>query len=352
MSKTFTLLLAIIFAAVLFCGCRGAVQTADNNKTNSSARSDAAEQNVEAPVEKENGDSETERPRSGELPLEEIEAELGYGYILPDESLYTGTIVSKLEKPLDGPAFISLEYTADVFEGVVFATKRRIVPENAKDPAELWPELAESGTKTVDGLEVHFLGSSPYREAAAYWERDGFLYTVEGEPDKTPAMIPLVRLFSETGYLPIDPAQTVNAERPAPEEKTMEEIETELGYGYKLPDEGEYDGKITCRIEEAEGEKIGISLTYTLDDELGSQIYVSKRVDDGSEDEGAWDQFYEAGSEVVNGVEVHFWDVFEIPGHRSIAVWKQNGYRYVLNCAASAVGVDIMTVLPLFMENE
>lgn len=285
---------------------------------------------------------------SVEEAMEEIQAELGYGYSLPDESQYTGSIVPKLEKPANEAAYLSLKYTADAFDGVVYVTKKQTDP--AHDVAEDWTELTDAGTRTVDGIEVHFLGSNPYNQVVAYWEENGFTYTVKGEIGTTPAMLPLIRLFNEKGRLDIDPVETVNTEAVHQEEASMEEIEAALGYGYALPDESEYSGTIHCYFEETDGEKTGIYLVYSLDDASGRQVYISKHPDDGSDDYDSWDQYYEAGSEVVDGVEVRFRDVFEASGHRSIAFWKQNGYSYILNCAPSALDADIMELLALFLE--
>ncbi len=58
-----------------------------------------------------------------------------------------------------------------------------------------------------------------------------------------------------------------------------------------------------------------------------------------------------SGSEVVNGIAIRFRDIFEIPGHRSIAFWKQNGFQYILNTMQDPE-LDIMSMLDLFMEAE
>ena len=134
------------------------------------------------------------------------------------------------------------------------------------------------------------------------------------------------------------------------DEMTMEEIESKLGFGYRLPPEGEYAGRIVCTCSEEPDGKGILTLIYILDEDPGRMVYITKYRDEGADAYDEWDQFKEAGTETVSGVEVRFRDISDIPGHRAIAFWKQDGFQYILNCAPSAPDADIMTILPLFIE--
>ena len=341
MKKRMILTLAILLVFTLLTGCR-------SGGTSPASAADAAKQQATAVPNAEGSDPA--EPRSGEMPLTEIEKELGYGYLLPDESEYTGTIISKLERPEGEPPYISLEYTSDVFSGVVYATKKASDPNSSPDPALQWPELVDAGEQLVDGVNVHYLGYTPYGKVIAFWEKGGYAYTLRSELNVSPDLRALLPLFMENEHIDFDPVQTVNVEAAHPEEMTMEELKAVLGYDYKLPDESEYDGTIVCTLDRPEGEEGCIYLIYTP---KGSQanVFITKRPEKETDAYDEWDGFAPAGSEVVNGIEVRFRDIFEIPGHRSIAFWKQNGFQYILNTMQDPE-LDIMSMLDLFMETE
>ncbi len=137
------------------------------------------------------------------------------------------------------------------------------------------------------------------------------------------------------------------AEPVFPTEMTMEELEAKLGFGYKLPDESEYSGTIVSKFDDSLGEQGGILLEYSFD---GYVVYAMKYKDDGTDAYDTWQTDYaERGSEVIDGVEVRFRGQPTVPDYRGIAYWKQDGYQYILNCE-TAPGVDIMRLLPLFIE--
>ncbi len=345
MKKHLLPLLMLLMLSALLTGCKAGNTPVHSVKTTTALLTESEASSTEQPTEKDEGnESSSLEEISGEMTLEEIEAELGYGYLLPDESLYTGTIVSRLEKPAGEAAYISLEYTSDVFTGVVYVTKKRTEDSNTAAP-EVWPELVDAGTKTIDGVEIHFLGYTQYDKIAAYWDENSFSYTVKGDLDTTPAMIPLIRLFMEKGTLDIDPAETVNTELEHNTEMTVEEIETELGFGYQLPDEREYNGEITYSINKNHDK---IVLTYSSEEFFG-QVIIWKSVKGETDEYDTWSQWPEAGEETINGRKVRFRG--NSSDDRGIAFWEQNGYQYVMNCV-TAPGADIMLILPLFFETD
>ena len=147
----------------------------------------------------------------------------------------------------------------------------------------------------------------------------------------------------------IDPAETIYAEPIFPVEMSMEELEEKLGFGYDLPDKEAYPGTIVSKYDDSLGENGGIVLEYTFD---GFTVYAMKYEETEIDAYDGWETEYaERGSELINGIEVRFRGQPVVPDYRGIAFWKQNGYQYILNCE-TAPGTDIMSILPIFMENE
>ena len=145
------------------------------------------------------------------------------------------------------------------------------------------------------------------------------------------------------------PAETVDAEPQFPPETSLEELEALLGYGWKLPEAGSYSGEIVSKYDESLGENGGILLEYRFD---GCVVYAMKYADDRTDLYESWAQgSAERGSEWINGVEVRFLGEPTVPDAIDTAIWKRDGYQYILNCA-TAPGVDLRSILPLFMEED
>lgn len=147
----------------------------------------------------------------------------------------------------------------------------------------------------------------------------------------------------------VDPAETIDAEPHLPPEMSMEELEAKLGYGWKLPEAGTWPGEIVSKFDDSLGENGGILLEYHFD---GFVVYAAKYADDGTDAYESWSQdSAERGSELIDGVEIRFLGEPTVPDAIDTAIWKRDGYQYILNCA-TAPGVDLMTILPLFMDDE
>ena len=147
----------------------------------------------------------------------------------------------------------------------------------------------------------------------------------------------------------IDPAETIDAEPKLPVEMSMKELEEKLGFGYNIPDEEAYPGTIVSKYDDSLGENGGIVLEYTFD---GLTVYAMKYEETEIDAYDGWETEYaERGSEQINGIEVRFRGQPVVPDYRGNAFWKQNGYQYILNCE-TAPGTDIMSILPIFIENE
>lgn len=165
----------------------------------------------------------------------------------------------------------------------------------------------------------------------------------------TEEVVPTTENPTEKDEATIDPAETIHTEPVFPIEMTMEELEAKLGYGYMLPDENAYPGSIISKYDESLGENGGILLEYTFD---GFTVYAMKYEETEIDAYDGWETEYaERGSEVINGVEVRFRGQATVPDYRGIAFWRQNGYQYILNCE-TAPSTDIMTILPIFIENK
>jgi hypothetical protein len=165
----------------------------------------------------------------------------------------------------------------------------------------------------------------------------------------TEEVVPTTENPTEKDEATIDPAETIHTEPVFPIEMTMEELEAKLGYGYMLPDENAYPGSIISKYDESLGENGGILLEYTFD---GFTVYAMKYEETEIDAYDGWEPEYaERGSEVINGVEVRFRGQSMVPDYRGIAFWRQNGYQYILNCE-TAPSTDIMTILPIFIENK
>lgn len=358
MKKIIALILAILAVLALMTGCRAeqrpdaagetvAPQTVPD-LTTVEARNDSSEDLEE---EWNIDDLLTEDGASKEMSMKEIEGILGYDFMLPDREFYTGEIVSRISKSENGNPRILLEYTADTFKGTVCATKEKADPEKQTRLEELWPNLKEVDSYFLDGQELHLMGETPYDRVAAYWEWDGFLYTVTGELYTTPDMGSLIPFFAENIRMRGDPIETINVPISNPlEELPMEEIERRLGYGYQLPAEGEYPGKIVTMLESG-GEMQSIYITYYPDPDSSTRACISKLDLSKILNRESLEElpgYVDAGTEEINGVEVHF--VGETPDMRQIAYWERNGYWYKVDCAATGRGLDMMSFISMFVE--
>ncbi|MBR6119996.1 MAG: hypothetical protein IKQ04_06740 [Oscillospiraceae bacterium] len=139
------------------------------------------------------------------------------------------------------------------------------------------------------------------------------------------------------------PSDASDSDPILPEEMTMEEIEAELGFGYQLPDVSEHNGKIQCAADNGT-----LALGYTSDEFVG-RVVIWKSVKTDQDVYASWDQWPESGQETVEGVQVRFRG--NSPDYKGIAFWTQDGYQYVMNCE-TAPGSDIMSILPLFIEDK
>ena len=103
MRKIIAISLAVLMVAFLVAGCRSTTFYAANSPEGGSPANETPVVDfLEPQITTENTNPETE-PFETEGPvkmtMEEIEAILGYGYKLPGESEYNGTIVTMLDKP-------------------------------------------------------------------------------------------------------------------------------------------------------------------------------------------------------------------------------------------------------------
>lgn len=220
----------------------------------------------------------------------------------------------------------------------------RIVPE-------LWPEweqtaLTELNMASIQPLleagKLLLLGKG---RAVIHWEGpepvlDSYhLYLINDSAIQGDPLSP-VDTEQATGVIPPDPS---DSDPILPEEMTMEEIEAELGFGYQLPDVSEHNGKIQCAADHGT-----LALGYTSDEFVG-RVVIWKSVKTDQDVYASWDQWPESGQETIKGVQVRFRG--NSPDYKGIAFWTQDGYQYVMNCE-TAPGSDIMSILPLFIEDK
>ena len=283
----------------------------------------------------------TEPPGPVEMTMEEIEAKLGFGYKLPDESEYEGKITASINEDLGDNGAISLKYSFDGFS--VYAVKYR--DSSGADAYDTFAgQWAERGSETIHGIEVRFRGEPtvPEDRGVAYWEQNGFQYRLNCETAPGTDIMKILPIFMEEEIL------NPNVMTPM----TMEELEKRLGFGYQLPAEGEYQGEIIPMIDPSIGENGGIALEYRPNKDAGP-VYVWKYETDPEND--AYDTWQtdlaERGSEVIQGVEVRFRGNPTLPDYKGVAYWQQNGFQYVLTCETSPF-TDMMAVLPLFIESD
>ena len=287
-------------------------------------------------TERENTETtaHTEPPGPVEMTMEEIEAKLGFGYKLPAESEYEGTIICTVSGDT-----LAISYTSDAFPGRVVLWKS---VQGETDKYDSWDQWAEAGAETINGVQVRFRGNEPDHRGIAFWRQNGFQYILNCETAPGTDIMKILPIFMEEESL--DP----NVMTPM----TMEELEKRLGFGYKLPDESEYEGEIIPMIDPSIGENGGIALEYRPNKDAGP-VYVWKYEKDPEND--AYDTWQtdlaERGSEVIQGVEVRFRGNPTLPDYKGVAYWQQNGFQYVLTCETSPF-TDMMAVLPLFLESD
>ena len=168
-------------------------------------------------------------------------------------------------------------------------------------------------------------------------------------PVSTEATAPASTEAPETEAPTAEPTDENGAH--ATPEMSIEELTEKLGFGYRLPEEGTYEGKIVSVFDDSLSQEGGIGLRYTLAD--GSSVYAAKYRDTGLDAYDVWwTDYAERGSETVKGVEVRFrGDSDRSDDYRGVAYWAQNGFQYTLYCETSATA-DLMQILPLFIEEE
>ena len=144
---------------------------------------------------------ETEPVYPIEMTMEEIEAILGFGYRLPEKSEYSGTIITMLDKPSGERGCIALAYTSDEFDGTVYVTKAMKDEANEYDEADVWEELTDAGTETINGIKIDFLGYTKDQRLVAYWDWNGFHYVLNCAAAALNAdIMSILPLFIETYY--------------------------------------------------------------------------------------------------------------------------------------------------------
>lgn len=269
-----------------------------------------------------------------EMTMEEIEAKLGFGYKLPAESEYEGTIICTVSGDT-----LAISYTSDAFPGRVVLWKS---VQGETDKYDSWDQWAEAGAETINGVQVRFRGNEPDYRGIAFWRQNGFQYILNCETAPGSDIMSLLPIFMEEEIL------NPNVMTPM----SMEELEKRLGFGYRLPAEGEYEGEIIPMIDPSLGENGGIALEYRLNKDAGP-VYVWKYKEDP--ENNAYDTWQtdlaERGSELIQGVEVRFRGNPTLPDYKGVAYWQQNGFQYVLTCETSPF-TDMMVVLPLFIESD
>ena len=230
-----------------------------------------------------------------------------------------------------------LEYDSRLFVGGDVFSDR--------EPFVFWPDGSWKTDKACYNAKTKTCSSSDGSELSEQYLRPRY-EAVTASVDYSAAVLK-TDLFALL-FPPLQPSETIDAEPQLPPEMSMEELEAKLGYGWELPEAGTYPGEIVSKFDDSLGENGGILLEYRFDDFV---VYAAKYADDGTYayESWAWDSA-ERGSETINGVEVRFLGEPTVPDYRDTAFWEQNGYQYILNCA-TAPGVDIMSVLPLFMED-
>ena len=357
MKKLFAVMVSLVMLLSLLGGCRSSGGPANGNgtvpeetkhpepRTTEPTEASTAEIMTTAVEEQTAAATEetivTEPPGPVEMTMEEIEAKLGFGYKLPAESEYEGKITASITEDLGDNGAISLKYSFDGFS--VYAVKYR--DSSGADAYDTFAgQWAERGSEIIHGIEVRFRGEPtvPEDRGVAYWEQNGFQYRLNCETAPGTDIMKILPIFMEKENL--DP----NVMTPMP----MEELEKRLGFGYKLPDESEYEGEIIPMIDPSIGENGGIALEYRTNKDAGP-VYVWKYKEDPEND--AYDTWQtdlaERGSEVIQGVEVRFRGNPTLPDYKGVAYWQQNGFQYLLTCETSPF-TDMMAVLPLFIESD
>ncbi len=275
----------------------------------------------------------TEPPGPVEMTMEEIEAKLGFGYKLPAESEYEGTIICTVSGDT-----LAISYTSDAFPGRVVLWKS---VQGETDKYDSWDQWAEAGEETLSGVQVRFRGNEPDHRGIAFWRQNGYQYILNCETAPGTDIMKILPIFMEEEIL------NPNVMTPMP----MEELEKRLGFGWRLPAEGKYEGEIIPMIDPSIGENGGIALEYRQNKDAGP-VYVWKYEKDPEND--AYDTWQtdlaDRGSERIQGVEVRFRGNPTLPDYKGVAYWQQNGFQYVLTCETSPF-TDMMAVLPLFIES-
>ena len=205
MRKPFVLSLALLMSVMLFAGCRATDGAAAGEIHSSAAEKTTAATELtmesEEPTTIDPGETMKVEPiLPKEMSMDEIRDRLGFGYELPDESSYPGTITSLLDDSIGENGGIELRYEMDEDSGYIFVSK--YLDHSGTDAYDTWGlDLADRGLEVIDGVEVRFRGDPTKQDyrGVAYWKQNGFQYILNCETSREVDCMTVLPLFMETG---------------------------------------------------------------------------------------------------------------------------------------------------------